>query len=303
MFDVVGVGANSVDYVYRLPRLPSLHGPGSKLRLTSYSVSCGGQVATAMVACARLGLRAAYVGAVGDDDNGRRVLESLAGHGVDVSHVVHRAGGGQFAAILVDEGTGERVVLWDRPDALRLERAELPASMLSSARMVLVDDVDPRASLWAAETARGAGVAVTTDLDRVTEETERLIRTATHPVLAEHLPGAITGEADLERALRRLRDWNAGLITVTLGPRGAVALDGDRLVGSPGFAVHAVDTTGAGDVFRGAFIRGVLHGMDTEALLKRANAAAALSCTRRGAIDGVPSSTEVEAFLAAPRMS
>ena len=297
MFDVVGLGANSVDFVYRLPALPSLHGAGSKLRLAAHSISCGGQVATAISTCARFGLRSAYAGAVGDDDNGGLVLQALENRGVDLSHVVIRRGGNQFAAILIDNQTGERIVLWDRPEGLLLSDADLPVEALTTARMVLVDDVDPRASARAAEIARAAGVPVATDLDHVTSETERIVRTVTHPILAEHLPEALTGEADLERALRKLRAWNPGLITVTIGARGAVALDGDRFIHVEGFRVDAVDTTGSGDVFRGAFIHGTLQGMDAPTCLRWANAAAAISCTRSGALDSVPSIDETRALF------
>jgi sugar/nucleoside kinase (ribokinase family) len=76
-----------------------------------------------------------------------------------------------------------------------------------------------------------------------------------------------------------------------------VALDGTRFIHSPGFKVHAVDTTGAGDVFRAGFIYGTLQGWDTEHVLRFANAAAGLSCTRPGAIGGVPALDEIEALL------
>jgi len=297
VFDVVGIGANSVDYVYRLPAPPDFHGLHAKLRLTGHSVSCGGQVATAMATCAALGLRAAYAGAVGSDDNGQRVEAALAARGVDLSVLVRRPGANQFAAILIDDASGERVVLWDRPDSLLVSDADLPVDALRSARAVLVDDVDPRASLAAARLARQAGVVVTTDLDHLTPLTEDLIRTASHPILSEHLPAALTGEADLERALRRMRAWNPGPLTVTLGARGAVTLDGDRLVHVAGFRVNAVDTTGSGDVFRGAFITGLLRGLGIGDLLRFANAAAALSCTKAGALDGVPSLADVQAML------
>lgn len=294
MFDVVGIGANSVDYVYRLPAVPDFRGLQSKLRLVGHTVSCGGQVATAMATCASFGLRAAYVGAVGSDENGRRVESALAARGVDLSRLVRREGGNQFAAILIDNDSGERVVLWDRPNTLLLADSDLPLDALRSTRAVLVDDVDPRASLEAARVARAADVPVVTDLDHLTPFTEALIRTASHPILSEHLPHALTGEADLERAMRTLRAWNPGLLTVTIGARGAVALDGDRFVHADGFFVHAVDTTGSGDVFRGAFIAGLLRGMRTEALLRLANAAAAVSCTRAGALNGVPTMAEAE---------
>jgi sugar/nucleoside kinase (ribokinase family) len=297
VFDVVGIGASSVDYVYRLPTAPAFRGLHSKIRLTGHAVSCGGQVATALATCAALGLRAAYAGAVGTDDHGRRVTAALVARGVDVSLAIRRPGGNQFAAILIEDASGERVVLWDRPDSLLLADADLPAGALQTARVVLVDDVDPRASAEAARLARAAGAAVVTDLDHVTPLTEALVRTASHPILSEHLPRALTGEHDLERALRMLRHWNPGLLTVTVGPRGAVALDGDEFVQVEGFAVRAVDTTGSGDVFRGAFIAGLLEGLPLTALLRFANAAAAVSCTRPGAMDGVPSRAEAERLL------
>jgi len=297
VFDVVGIGANSVDYVYRLPVAPEFHGPHAKLRLASHSVSCGGQVATAMATCAAFGLRAAYAGAVGADENGRRVEEALSARGVDLSLLIRRPGGNQFAAILIEDRSGERVVLWDRPDTLLLADADLPTDALRSARAILVDDVDARASLEAARQARAAGVPVVTDLDHLTPFTEALVRTASHPVLSEHLPHALTGEGDLERALRVLRGWNPGLLTVTVGARGAVALDGDRFLHADGFFVHAVDTTGSGDVFRGAFIAGLLEGLRTEQLLRFANAAASVSCRKHGALDGVPSRSAVQALL------
>ena len=297
MFDVVGIGANSVDFVYRLPAAPDFHGASSKLRLTGHSVSCGGQVATAMAACAAFGLKAAYAGAIGSDENARRLESELGSRGVDLSLLVRRPGGNQFAAILIENDSGERIVLWDRPDSLLLADADLPAAALRSARAVLVDDVDARASLEAARIAAAAGVMVTTDLDHMTPFTEALVRTASHPILAEHLPEALTGEADLERALRKLRAWNPGLLTVTAGERGAVALDGDRFVHVDGFQVEAVDTTGSGDVFRGAFIAGLLQGLPTAELLRFANAAAAVSCTKAGALDGVPTADEVQKLL------
>lgn len=297
MFDVVGIGASSVDYVYRLPFPPQFHGPASKMRLLGHAVSCGGQVATAMATCAAFGLKSAYAGAVGDDDNGRRVVEALAARGVDVSLTVRRRGTTQFAAILIDNHSGERVVLWDRPDTLLLADDDLPVAALRTARAVLVDDVDPRGSLEAARVARSAHVPVVTDLDHMTPLTEAIVRTASHPILSEHLPEALTGEADIERALRTMRAWNPGLLTVTVGEGGAVALDGDHFVRVEGFRVSPVDTTGSGDVFRGAFIAGLLRGLPVAELLRFANAAAAVSCTKAGAMDGVPAPAEVQKLL------
>jgi sugar/nucleoside kinase (ribokinase family) len=139
---------------------------------------------------------------------------------------------------------------------------------------------------------------VTTDIDRVNERTLELARASTFPIFAEHVPSALSGIDDPARALRALRPHHSGILCVTLGVRGAMALDGDRLVHVPAFAVEAVDTTGAGDVFRGGFIYGYFKGWPIEDILRFANAAAAVSCTRLGAMASVPAAEEAARLFA-----
>ena len=254
-------------------------------------------MATALSACAALGLRAAYVGAVGTDDNGHRLRQELAGRGIDLSHLVTREGTNQFAVITVDECTGERIVLWDRDDRLMLRPAEVPAELIASARLVHVDDVDEEAAIRAATLAREAGVPATSDLDRITNRTAELVAAVSIPIFAEHVLPAIIGEVDIERALFKLRLTHSGILCVTLGPRGSMMLIGDKLCYEPGFAVVAVDTTGAGDVFRAGFIHAFLNGAAPHDILRFANAAAAISCTRPGALNSVPTLAEVARFL------
>jgi sugar/nucleoside kinase (ribokinase family) len=295
--DVLGVGANSVDYVYRLPAYPQPDSPNAKMRIANYSWSCGGQVATAMSTCAALGLRAKYIGATGTDDNGRRIRDELARRGVDLADAVIRDVTNQFAVILVDEHAGERIVLWDRHDGLMLRPRELQPESVTAARVVHVDDVDQDAAIGAALIAREAGIPVTSDIDRVAGRIEELVAAVSIAIFAEHVPKALTGESDFERALRKLRRNHAGMLCVTLGSRGAMLLDGDRLYHEPAFQVEAVDTTGAGDVFRGAFIYALLRGDRPADLLRFANAAAGVSCTRLGAINGVPTLEDVTRLM------
>jgi sugar/nucleoside kinase (ribokinase family) len=121
----------------------------------------------------------------------------------------------------------------------------------------------------------------------------------THPILSEETPHLLTGIASPEDALRDLRRRHPGVLCVTQGERGALALDGDRLYHQPAFPVVARDTTGAGDVFRGAFIYGLLRGWTVPDILEFAAAAAAVSCTRLGAFDGVPTLEDVEPLVKA----
>jgi len=297
-WDVIGLGANSVDYVYLLPAYPQASGPRAKMRVSAHFLSCGGQIATALATCSQMGLRAKYLGTTGTDDNGRRIREELGRRKIDLTDAIIRDVPNQFAVILVEEKSGERIVLWDRDERLQLRARELPAEVFLSTRVLHVDDVDQDAAIRAARLVRDRGVLVTSDIDRVTDLTEELVASVTVPIFAEHVPVALTGEHDPERALRKLRRVHDGLLCVTLGANGAMALDGDRPIYLPAFKVDAVDTTGAGDVFRGAFIYALLEGHPPAEVLRFANAAAAVSCTRVGAIDGVPSLDEARRLMA-----
>ena len=174
-WDVVGVGANSVDFVHLLPGYPQPFGSFAKMKIEKQEILCGGQMATAMCACARLGLSAKYAGVTGTDDNGRRVRRELDSRGIDLSDVIIRDAQNQFAVILVDQTNGDRIVLWDRDERLMMRDREIPIDAIALSRVLHVDDVDQGAAIGAARVARDAGVPVTSDIDRLTDRTEELI--------------------------------------------------------------------------------------------------------------------------------
>jgi sulfofructose kinase len=293
VIDVIGVGANSVDFVYRLPSFPSPDSSFAKLRISEHLISCGGQVTTALATCAAMGLSTSYVGTIGSDRNGERMREELKRRGIDTTCAISRNTANPFAVILLDEGHGERVVLWHRDATIALSPAEVDREAVTAARLLHVDDVDIEASLQAAKLARAAGRTVTSDIERTGDEVRALVDAVTIPIFAEHVPAALTGDDDLPRALTRLRKPHHAMLCVTLGARGALLLAGDDILREPGIAVKTVDTTGAGDVFRGAFICALLRGNPPREIVRFANAAAALSCTRIGAMSSIPSLAEI----------
>ena len=294
--DVVGIGENSVDLVYRVPHLP---GPGEKVQVVNCRRLLGGQVATTLATCAALGLRTRYVGAFGNDEHGRLIRSELEQRGIDTSHATVRYAPNRHAVILVDEQTGERTVAWQRETSLRIRPDDFPGEALTGARLLHVDNVDEDAAIAAARLARAAGLIVTTDIDEVSSRTKDLVAAASFPILAAHVTRALTGETDPERALRALRNQHDGMLCVTLGARGSLLLTGEQLHMAPALRVNAVDTTGAGDVFRGALIYSLLHGDSPEMMLRFANAAAAISCTREGAIGGIPNLLEINQLIGA----
>jgi sugar/nucleoside kinase (ribokinase family) len=292
-FDVVGIGECSIDYVYRVPELPRAGG-AAKLRISRAELSPGGQVATTLAACAALGLRAAYVGAIGSDDNGRLIQEALEQRGIDTRGLIVRGEASRYAVILVDDSSGERVVFWHRDPSVTLRPADVRSEILQSARLVHVDAVDEPLAIHTALRARDAGLPVTSDIDRVADLTRELVAAVTVPIFAEGVPEALTGETTPGAALRALRREHDGLLCVTRGSHGAMLLDGETLHEVPGHVIDVVDTTGAGDVFRGAFIYALLRGDAPAAILRFANAAAAMSCTREGAMASVPRLGDLE---------
>jgi sugar/nucleoside kinase (ribokinase family) len=291
---VIGIGESSVDEIYRLP---GALGPNVKLPLSSRQIRYGGQVATTLATCASFGLRVAFLGTVGDDDHAYGLTRALENRGVDTTLLIHRPARHRRGVVLVNEQTGDRTVLWERDERLSLEPHEVPSATIEGARLLHVDDVDVEAALAATGIARKIGIPITSDIDQVTDRTRELIAAVTVPIFAEHVPQTLTGESDPERALRQLRKTHHGMLCVTLGARGSMLLDGNQLYRVPAPSVPAVDATGAGDVFRGAFIDALLRGESPVDILRFANAAAALSCTREGALDSVPTRHEVEEFL------
>jgi sugar/nucleoside kinase (ribokinase family) len=295
-FDVVGVGTNSVDHVFIVPgTVASIVGAG-KARVSARQILCGGQTATAVCATAALGLRSGYAGAFGSNAEGKLISSTLQRCGVDITHTTVCAGPNREAIILVD-AHGMRTVLWHRNESLTIAPDCIRAAV-AQARLVHVDDDDPETTLAAVQSARDASVPTTSDIEHATELTERLISGVTYPILDEDLPGTLTGEGDPERALRKLRRLNSGVLCMTMGELGAAALEGDTFHVSPAFHVKATDTTGAGDVFRAGFMYGVLQKWTVPEILRFANATAAVSCTRLGAIPSVPTLAEVRSLLA-----
>ncbi|MCL5744940.1 MAG: carbohydrate kinase family protein, partial [Acidobacteria bacterium] len=150
-FDVVGVGLNATDSLLVVPHFPAYAG---KVPFEREILSPGGQVASALVACAALGLRAKYIGSVGDDERGRIQMESLRQSRINLDHVQLRENcPNQSAYIIIDSSTGERTVLWNRPDCLRIDPEEISPEQITCARLLHIDGHDTAAVERAARIA------------------------------------------------------------------------------------------------------------------------------------------------------
>jgi sulfofructose kinase len=284
--DVAGLGLNATDTVILVRDFPAL---GGKERVVRESRQAGGQVATALVTCRRLGLRCRYIGRVGDDDAGRFQLDSLKDEGLDIQHVeISPNTPNQLAYIVVDQATGERTVFWDRDPRLAVRASDLRREALSGVRALHLDGCDVDACVTVASWAREMGIPVVADLDTVYREVEKLFPLIDFLIASANFLPSATGEADPFRVLQFMAsEYRMKVAGMTLGRDGALVFHDSRFVYSPGFVVETVDTTGAGDVFHGAFVYGLLGAWPLDKILDFSNAMAGLNCTALGARGGI----------------
>jgi sulfofructose kinase len=292
--DVVGVGINATDTIIRLPHFPT---PDSKVELLSAERKPGGQVASAIVACQRWGLSTRYVGKIGDDIAGQLHIDEMKREGIDAHWIVAPGTMSQSSYILVDEQSGERTVLWKRDSRIALCPENLQRGWIAGTRALLVDGHDTDAATQAARWAREEGIPVVGDFDNRYPCVEALLEFVDFTIASKDFPERLIGEKDLLKSLPRiLRRFKCRLTAATLGSLGVLAWDGRRFLQCPGFRVHAVDTTGAGDIFHGAFLYGLAGGRPLEAILDFSCAAAALNCTAPGARGHIATLEEIAAL-------
>jgi sulfofructose kinase len=290
-FDVVGVGLNATDTLIIIPHFPAY---GGKVPFHEEILSPGGQVASAIVTCARLGLRSKYIGTVGDDERGRIQMASLQASGVNLDHVQTRPGcANQSAYILVDQSTGERTVFWNRPDGLALSPHEITDEQITCARMLHIDGHDTAAVGRAARVANAHAIPVSVDVDTIYQGFDRVLPYVDYLIASSEFPARWTNVEDPFRALELIqKEYQMRVAAMTLGAHGALALFEGKFIYSPAYVVNCLDTTGAGDVFHGAFCYAVLEGMPIGEALDFSNAMAALNCMAIGARGGIKSAAD-----------
>ncbi len=295
-FDLVGVGLNATDTAIIVPRFPEYN---SKSAFLEERMEAGGQVATAVIACRTLEKRCKYIGTAGDDERGRFQMQSLRASGVDISDVRVVPGcPNQTAYIIIDRRTGERTILWHRDQRLALRPEMLSREQVCSGRVLHVDGHDVAATAAAASWAREAGIAVTCDVDTLYDNMDRLLQHLDYFIASARFPEAYTGERDPFKALEILRgEFGMRVAAMTLGADGVLALGESGFLYSPAYEVDAVDTTGAGDVFRGAFCYALLEAWPLERALDFSCAMAALNCTKLGARGGIAPLPRVLALM------
>jgi ribokinase len=293
--DVVGVGIACMDLNATVTSVPKLD---ENVLITDYRRQMGGTVSTALAALQRLGLATKYMGMLGDDETGKFVLDNMQAEGIDMSSVrVVDGESSAFSLVMVDSMTRKRSIAHFPGCEFTVPADCIDAGAVKSARLLHVDIYTP-AVVAACEAAREGGVTISVEANALYPGLEDLLSGGDIFITSEKIFGELVGEDDPVAAGKKAREqYNLEHVVVTLGAEGSIAVDQDEIVTSPGFEVEAIDTTGAGDVFHGAYLYGYIMGWRYIRSLRFANAAAAIMCTGQNGWEDIPTLAEVNDFL------
>ncbi len=298
-WDVLGLGSATVDDFLYVPYFPA---PDTKLQVTHTERQGGGLTATALVAAARLGARVGFAGLLGHDEISRWVAQDLAREGIDVSPVVYRDDAQPIhAVIIVEQVQHTRTILYSVDGRIGADDDEPDEATLRAARVLFIDDFGSAGNLRAVKIARAAGIPVVADFERGDDSAafEAIIPLVDHLIVGSRFAAQITGEVSPDTAAARLWHEGRALVAVTCGTAGCWYLTSadERPQHQAAFPVDAVDTTGCGDVFHGAYAAALNWDMSAAERIRFASATAALKATQPGGRKGIPTRAQVEAML------
>ncbi len=291
---ITGLGYCGLDYLSLVPNVPI----DDKVEIVQSLIQGGGPAATAACTVARLGAKTAFIGAIGDDAPGQEILNEFAHNGVDTSNIKLRLNAASPKAFCwIEQNSGKRSIAWTHGTARALLPEEVNAALVKQSDLLNLDGHQTAAAIRAAEIAHESKTTVLLDAGTLTDGIERLLELSDIIIASEKFAERYTGSVEPEESLRRLFSKNTRFAAVTLGDKGSVGFDGKKFYRQAAFEVDVVDTTGAGDVFHGAFAYKYVSKCTWRECLRFATAVSALKCTKFGGRTGIPTLAEAENFL------
>lgn len=294
---LIMIGHAALDRVYRVEAFPR---EPTKVRAIEAIEVGGGIAANAAVAAARLGAKVELWSRVGDDNAAAIVKAGLKAERVDIRSIESFEDSRTSTSAIIVDGRGERLIVGMRDTTMPTATSWLPLERIPQAAVVVADLRWLEATRVAFEHARKSGVTTLLDADLGAREAlPEMLELSDYVIFsAPALRELIRDGDDCSRLAEALK-LGPRYVGVTLGRDGYLWLEANGTRGAqPAYAVDAVDTTGAGDAFHGAFAVALAQGLDTVECARRAAAVAAMKCTRLGSRAGLPTAEELEAFLA-----
>ena len=296
MAKIVGIGANVFDTLYNIPSYPA---EDTKMRATASKTAGGGPVATGLVAAAKLGAEAAYIGVLSDDNGGKFLKDDFEKYGVSTDLIHVKSGYRSFASVLwLCADTATRTCVFDKGNLPALELDDAQKQAVEHAALLMVDGNELDAAVESAKLARAKGVKVLYDCGGLYPGVEKLLAHTDIMIPSEEFALGHTKCETPEDAAKKLFDaYHPEVVVITQGKQGGILYDGATITHYPAFQVAAVDTNGAGDVFHGAFAAAVTMNYDYLKCCIFASAVSALKCTGIGARESTPALAPTKKFL------
>lgn len=294
-FQVAGIDGPCVDLAVSVDAFPQ---PNGTMRVNNVSWQGGGKVATGMVAAARLGAKCAIMGAVGADNYGMFCVRDFEAHGIDVSGLeVQEEKTTSLSIVISDKQTDGRSIVYHLGTAQIPEFEDMDASILENCEYFFVSSL-PDSVVEAAKKAKAAGAKIFIDADSYSEELAANVGMVDVFVGSEFVYEAMFGDdKNYEQNCEKVRQMGPEIVVFTFGANGCVGLSDEGFFTLPSFRVDVIDTVGAGDVFHGAFIAGLLQGWSVKEICRFASAVSAIKITRQGGRAGIPDKKTVMHFL------
>lgn len=294
--EVVGLGQTCVDHLGRIPTYPEEDG---KVELMDLHMQCGGPASTALVTLSRMGIRTSFLGSISDDPFGREILKGLQEEKVDSTFLKVTPGyTSQFAFIAINKKDGRRTIFWHRGSVPHLKSSDVDLTPFPNARILHTDALMIEASMEAARQARNMGLTVVMDAGTFREGYQELASLVDVLITSERFGVPLVDATEPpEKALEILSQWGPKEVVMTLGSKGSIGWNGGEVRSQETFPIDAVDTTGAGDVYHGAYIYGLLQGWNMPECMRFASAASAIKCKEIGARKGIPNLEEMKKFM------
>jgi sulfofructose kinase len=291
---VICLGLTALDQIWRVDR--RFTGGSEKIKSLDYGTLGGGMAANAAVTIARLGASVAFWGRAGNDAAGHEMRSAFVAEGVDVANLRLFADGRSSVSGIIVDSSGERQIVNFR--GLYPEAADwLPLEAVARGSCVLADPRWTEGAATLFREARARGIPTVLDGDMADAEVfERLLPLTDHAIFSEPALASFAGSAK-DESLAALARFNCRVIAVTRGADGVSWYENGRLHRQAAFAVNVVDTTGAGDVFHGAYALAIGVGLDVRDAMAFSAATAAMKCGHAGGRSGIPTINECLEFM------
>lgn len=289
---IIGFDYPCMDMNILCPHMPTEE---ELVEFQDVSLMGGGKIANAVAAVARLGAETAFIGAVGNDRYGKLCVEDLKMLGVDVSHLEMRKGRTAFCVSIVDSEKRGKHYIESASTVQPWNAADIPYEIFKKGDYLMLYQMDTVAEKMA-EYVHENGGTVVVDGDEFDERTQRNLRNIDVFILSEYYYNHLYSDGEYKKNLGLLSKEGPPVVVVTLGAKGCAGMDHGRFFESASYPVEVLDTTGAGDVFHGAFTCGIAEGMNAESAALFAGAVSAIKCTVLGGRTGIPTRKCVEHF-------